>query len=389
MRYLGFLLLRGGMLLGATLAPSLGTAQSVSSTTLVSRGAAVDATFTHVSAARELSRDRVLVLDSGEQRVWLIDLAHRTRTQAGGSGLGALEYDSPTMMIGTGANTVVEDFKGPKMLVFDKTGTPTESFALASTGATRVSRGLLDFRGGDDVGRLYFEVPGVVVEHTGARAVDSAAILRVDRRAPRIDTVTFIHLPAGATKASGGMPGEGLSITTGGDNPFSMHDTWVSAPNGHVAIVHAQPYRVEWVSPDGKRTLGPVIDVERIPVTDADIAEHAKRTGGGVGVGGGLGPRSDAPPTQSARGGRDDWPVTKAPFVHFGALIDPHGNVWVRRMTRAGDPRAPYDVFDGTGQLIGRYTLPDRTRLVGFGAANLFAIHQTDDGERLEIFRVR
>lgn len=361
---------------------------------LTSRGAALDAAFMHVGAVRELPGERALVLDNGEHRVWLIDLAHRSRSPAASSGLGPLEYDSPMALVSTGASTVVEDFKGPKLLVFDKTGMPSESFTLESTGATRVSRALLTFRGGDDAGRLYFEVPGVVIEPTGARGVDSAAILRVDRRASRLDTITFIHLPAGATKASGGRPGEGLSIMTGGDNPFAPHDTWVVAPNGRVAIVHAQPYRVEWISPDGKHALGPVIDVEKIPVTDADIADWLKRTGGGLGAGGGTGAkgeggaRSDAPAGQPARGGRDDWPATKAPFPRAGALVDSRGNVWVRRTTRAGDGHGRYDVFDETGQLIGKYTLPERTRLVGGGATNLFVMRETDDGERLEIFRV-
>lgn len=381
---------RAGIVLG--LASSLPAhrcaAQGVATTTLTSRGVALDAPFTHVGSMRELPGDRALLLDGGDHRVWLIDLAHRTRTPAAPSGLGALEYDSPMVLFGAGATTVVEDFRGQKLLLFDKSGTPFESFTAQSTGATRVSRAPLNFRGADDAGRVYFEVVGIAMEPTGARAVDSAAILRVDRRAPRIDTVAFIHLPPGSTKASGGRPGEGLSIMTGVDNAFVPHDAWVVAPNGRVAIVHAQPYRIESISSDGRRTLGPVVDVEKIAVTDADIAEWLKRTGGGVSARGGSGARGDAPAAQPARGGRDDWPAAKAPFPHGDVLVDPRGNVWVHRATHAGDAHGRYDVFDGAGELIGRYVLPDRTRIVGIGATSVFAMHATDDGEQLELFRL-
>src|SRR6185437_13490315 len=129
---------------------------------------------------------------------------------------------------------------------------------------------------------------------TGAHASDSAAILRVDPRGLHVDTVLFLHLPAGSIRASGGRPGEGMSIMTGADNPFAPHPAWVVAPNGGVAIVHAAPYHVEWIKKDGSHHSGPTIAFEKIAVTDADVSAAPVGLGASIGQvgtrGGGANP---------------------------------------------------------------------------------------------------
>ena len=307
---------------------------------------------------------------------------------AGVSGTGRLEYQQPFVLFGAGQNTIIEDFGKRKFLVFSAAAKPASMIvgdSLLSRASWRVSP---RFGGADDDSRMYFELPAIAFDQTtGARASDSASILRVDPRTSHVDTMAFLHLPAGSTRVSGGRPGEGLSIMTGVENPFAPHPAWVVAPDGGVAIVHAAPYQVEWIEKNGSRRSGPTIDFDKIAVTDADISGTPAGIGASVGIGG-LGARGAGASVPPTRGGRDDWPATKTPFLRGDVRADLRGRVWVHRSTRADDRMARYDVFDRTGRLVARYVLPERTRVVGVGASSVYVARATDDGERLEAFRL-
>jgi len=362
------------------LASSLGAQVRLQSPTMV-----VDAAFNHISGVRELSNGHLLVIDQTDNQVWDVDVSAKTRVLAGASGTGSLEYEKPTVLFVAGQSTIVEDFVR-KFLVFSAGGKPIASIGRDSLFTREMRRLSPRFGGADDDGRLYFELPLITIDaSTGAHASDSSAIVRVDRKEHRVDTLAFLRLPAGSNRASGGRPGEGMSIMTGVDNPFSPHPAWVVSGDDSVAIVNAAPYRVDWIDAKGARRSGPTIAYDKIPVTPADIS--AAPAGLGASSGGGVGIRGTGASVPTS-GGRDDWPSAKSPFVRGDVRIDTRGRVWVRRSSRAGDSTSSYDVFDRSGRVVARYSLPERTRVVAAGPSSVYAVLATDDGERLELFRL-
>jgi hypothetical protein len=78
---------------------------------------------------------------------------------------------------------------------------------------------------------------------------------------------------------------------------------------------------------------------------------------------------ADKPPITSA------WPT---------AIFAPDGMLWIAR-SRAHDDHTPlYDVVAEGRGLVARVTLPDHTRLVGFGRDGLYLAHADGDQEYLE-----
>ena len=151
----------------------------------------------------------------------------------------------------------------------------------------------------------------------------------------------------------------------------SPADGWGVAPDGRVAIVRAEPYRVEWISPDGTVTRGPAIEITPLPMTEADkqaYRERAKARSASVGVAGGSG------------AGADDlgllFAETKAPFNPQDVSVSPDGRVWVMRTQPFGVAEVVYDVFDRTARRADRIQLPAGSRIVGFGGASVLVRHE-------------
>ena len=142
--------------------------------------------------------------------------------------------------------------------------------------------------------------------------------------------------------------------------------------------MHHDPYRAEFIRPDGSRVAGPPIEYDRIRVTDAVKAwwraEQQK-------------PRltlvlSRGASTFSMRPGRfeepDEWPEFLPPFLYGGVSMAPDGRVWVARMT-VGDAAPVYDVIDRTGRVAFRVTLAKRSHVVGFGNGTLYVARMDED----------
>ena len=249
-------------------------------------------------------------------------------------------------------------------------------------------------QGIDQMGRLYYQ--GSSVRFTDGAApmpLDSAPIFRYDRRTARIDTVTWITLPK-STVQSGG-PGTNVSVRINGSNPLAAQRSWAVAPDGRIAVVHGDPYRVDWYSPTKTRNAGPVTPYPRRALGEADkIALQspdcsATISFGGVGAGGGgsargaVQTRTVMTAAAGGRGGppRTDWPEVMPPFApnRFGpARVAPNGELWVPRSRGANDPPT-YDVFDASGKLVSRVAMPKGTRLLGFGAGTVYAFRMDDD----------
>ncbi|HVT38614.1 MAG TPA: hypothetical protein VHE78_06210 [Gemmatimonadaceae bacterium] len=358
-------------------------AQAVRTTLATAVTATITGPFVKITAVRELASGAIIVLDRGDHRVWLADVKRNTRVLIGKPGTAANEYDQPYALLFARESTFVYDFGSRRLLTIDGQGELTTGFDFATVSANAAAFGLPP-RAADDRGHFYLDGPPVVRTAQGMRAADSTPILRAGRLRGKVDTIAFIRVPPGSVKVT--AMGSGTMTTTGGENPFTPSDQWVVAPDGRVALVHAVPYHIEWISAAGARTQGPVIPVEPIHVTEADKAEYARNAAGaGAPSAGVRGPGSDKRTAPDHV--RDDWPAAKPPFLRDAAHADTKGFVWVLRANAAGDGRRRFDVFNALGQLAHRVGMPPGTQVAGFGANTIYAVRTDQDGvQRLEVF---
>jgi len=245
------------VLLGAVLLPTLAAGQQPLA--LSKPDAACAEPFTQIASTRELRDGRVLVLDRRDRLVLLVDLRKGTAQRVGREGTGPGEYTQPGRLFVLPADTTQR-----------RGGIPKWS---------------------DARGRLFTE--GSPYAAGELRAADSTAITRLDRAASKGDTLAWVHLDKETIQVRS-LPGGGASVSNG-VRAFASRDDWVALPDGGVAVVRVLDYRVDWFSAAGERASGPIVKVDRIPVSDADMAQARKelmammraampRNGGGAGA---------------------------------------------------------------------------------------------------------
>ena len=378
--------------------------------------------FTCVSGFRELSDGRVVISDVREKRVEIIDLRRGTTTKVGREGQGPGEWSVPQGMYAlAGDTTLMWDPQNRRFLTIRPDGSVGKEVVVDITGGggTAPAGPVITGGGGggragaafggmamasargpaavDRMGRFYYQGAPVIMGAGGAPvSADSAPIMRYDPRTARLDTVTFLQLPRSNVQTSSDARGGGRSSTSVmimAPNPFTPAASWAVAPDGRIAIVHPDPYRVEWISPTKARSVGPAVPYERLRLTEADKAPpRAPVCPITITMGGGGPPASAAAGTVNqtrviAGGGgpggapRTDWPEVKPPFVagrYGAALVAPNGELWIGR-SRAVDDAPSYDIFDASGKLTARAVLPKGTRVVGFGNGTLYGYRMDDD----------
>ena len=116
-----------------------------------------------------------------------------------------------------------------------------------------VPGGLAAARGTDRHGRFYFE--GNAFDQERGTFIDSVAVVRWNPADGRSDVITrvstggrvILNLPGGAASLA-------RSIT-----PFPHLDAWTVLPDGQVAVVHHDPFRIDIVDAAGGVQRGTVI----------------------------------------------------------------------------------------------------------------------------------
>lgn len=307
--------------------------------------------FTTIVAVRELPDGRVLLTDVDEHQLYLLDRSGQNASQVGRVGSGPGEYGSPTVLLPMpGDSTLLLDRDARRFLMLDPSG------RLASTSPfppelTAIAPFL---RGADLNGRLYFQAkplsdrPGGVV-----------SLLRWDRQAGRIESVATVRLPAPRPVS---LPG-GASMRR--IMPYSSSDDWGIAPSGRVILVRAEPYRIEWVAPDGSVGRGPIISVRPVPVTDADKRANEPK----------------GPPF------RLEYPKAKPAMLAGHTVIDPDGRAIVLRSRAAGASSAQWDVFDPSGKLLGTHQLARSMKILAVTRRFVYVVRtDADDLQWLEAY---
>jgi hypothetical protein len=251
----------------------------------------------------------------------------------------------------------------------------------------------MNIRGADAKGNLYLQGMGIPMGPDGA-AADSVPIMRWDRVSPGVDTVAWLPIPADQRpQISRQGNTTAFTVRIGGSGAWPKQTTWVPAADGSIAIVSPEPYQVTWLR--GKtRAAGPVVPLSQPKVTAADKKDWMERQSrarpmavwlGGPGGGRGGPPPKIEPPKEN----EIEWPATLPAFTGIDAVqVTPEGQVWVQRVKPASDKTPSYDVFDGTGKLVGSVTLRPKSRVAGFGKGTVYVVRTDDDDlQYLERYR--
>lgn len=316
-------------------------------------GTELDADFTTLLSMRELANGRVLLTQRGEPKFVVADFVTRGARPIGRKGKGPGEYElawSVTPL--PNDTTVLCDFSYRwLMLVSDSIvrTVPAHDDAVRSLtyacpdGADAAGRMLSrDFR---LVGTDAFE--------------DSADLTLYDRRRNAKEVITSLRLHAPLTDVPQAVevPGGGVGWRR---VPLDVAEQGLLFPDGWVAVVRLQPYRVDWRSPEGAWVRGRPLPHTPVPFTQRERDFYAR----------GRTYISSAPV----------WPRVVPPYDESGVLhVTPEGMLAINRLPTANNRQGRVDIVDRTGALRAVVMLDERERIIGFGAASVYVVRSDED----------
>lgn len=354
--------------------------------------------FSVISGVRALRDGQVIVSDSKEKTVSLVDFAGAVK-RIGREGRGPGEFLFPNGLAALpGDSSVLWDGGNRRYLIIAPNGTARESVQPLRADGQPGGFGTLAAplpRGVDARGRIYFQGSPFVQRGATPAAADSIPILRFDRGRGRSDTVAFVRPAAGKASIVTSASGQ-VSFRNGMANPLLPMDEWGVLPDGRVAVVRGSDYHVDFYVDRAITASASPAAYERVPIDAAtrsivmekrrqQLTNAIPRTtpSGQVGASGDA--KSDFLDIEP-------WPTHLPPFLQ-GAVITRPGSgrpqIWVLRAKVRDEQPGLYDVFDGSGKLVARVQLPPRTRVAAFDSTMVYAVRTDDDDlQYLQRFRM-
>jgi hypothetical protein len=351
-------MLRTAVALGITaVATAVSFQQNVRDIVLRPADATLDEPFTRIHSIRELANRRVLITDnSSETRLVVADLRTGSVRALGHQGSGPGEYRQATGLLALSHDStlLVDGYQSHRwlLLVNDsivKTLPPDYPAISAVPG---------DVFGVDSSGNVLGLRPGVVAQQlSGEFSRTRHLAVLASRRSGRIDTLFETR-------------GYDQRVRFNRSRTFSAHTVLLGStdeqvqlfPDGWIAIVRVEPYRVDWRSPNGTIRRGPDLAWEAPRSDETEKRAFAERYR-----------------RQNRTAPDFPWAERLAP-IRPGSHGTPEGNILVARSqwSRVTDTR--YDLVDRGGRLISRLALPDSERVVGFGPRNVYVAVTDADG---------
>lgn len=313
--------------------------------------------FSNVTWVRELGDGRVIVSDGREGRIVVADLRAGKVEQISRRGEGPGEYPRalPVWSVGRDSSILIDSPR--RWLMFD--GVRIVATLAPDAAPVAALRGLA--RGADEVGSVYSAafLPGA-----GRPIGDSTALLRVARSTAKVDTLTKLEALVPRRSGAPTSPTFAVALPT-----LDAVDEAVPFADGWVAVVRSEPYRVEWMSPDGRWTRGAPLPFRSIRVDDKEKRAYMTRIASATG-------RTPSPPDSIT-----DWPSTLPPYRSPVALLaSPDGRLLIPRLPTADALETRYDVVNRRGALDGQLVLPSNERVVGFGRSAVYIAVTDNDG---------
>jgi hypothetical protein len=396
-----------------------------------------------LAAVRHLPNGNVLVNDQAGRRLLLLDSTLKRVAVVADSSSGANGYGArPGGLIAyRGDSTLFVDPAALSMLVIDPAGKITRVMAAPRPDDVNfLVGGAFGNPGFDARGRLVYRPfrfnvtpPAAGQPFVPPSPPESAAVIRYDLAARKLDTAGFFKLPkvtmTTSTDANGGMRRQVQM------NPLPIVDDWAVLSDGSIAFVRGQDYHVDFIGPDGARTTGAKIPYEWQRMTDEDKVAFIDSTraavlraraaggtagapggntgfnaapqgmtitiGGPPGGGGGGGgaqvivggppPVGGGPPPAPVFVSPSELPDYKPVFGPGGVRADADAQVWVRTIPTKPTPGgAIYEVIDRSGKVVDRVQVPTGTTIIGFGPGGVVYLGMRDaSGIHLQRARLR
>lgn len=338
--------------------------------------AVIQEAFSRVDGVRELAGGRVVATDQVERLVFLTDFGTGGRQTVGRQGDGPGEYRFPMAPLAGPADAVwLPDATLRRIQVVTPEGRLT---AGPRWPTAEVPGGVGSPRGTDTRGRIYFE--GSSFDADRGAFLDSVAVFRWDPVESRGNVVSRVW--------SGGRVMVGDASLARSITPFPHLDAWAALPDGRVALIHHNPFRIDIVQADGTARRGAPIPHAPVTVSAADRAlfrEHAAAVrSSALRVGGGAGPPGLGPRFEDS-----DFPRTMPPFITAAVRVTPEGEIWIGRSHTATDRTWRYDIFDSEGRLLGAATLRVGSVVAGFGAGTVYLARTDPDDDLVYLERHR
>ncbi len=330
--------------------------------------------FEDVRTVRELANGTVVVTSGRTAAPVVAHLERGVSSAISREGDGPGEFRQPsTIWALLGDSSLVLDLRRWVVLIGDQPTATLRSW-LAGVYPPRI-------RGFDRLGRVlevkpaaYGAQPGTRVAPTHRNATSLVALLH--RRAPvasgeavtgRPDTLVRLRgAYRGVRRIHKSLPGFS-NVTYELVQDLSADDQAVLFQDGWVAIAYADPYRVDWYDPSGRKTTGGPLPFERVPV---DLTQKRAALARSWPSDPNLFKPEDYPP----------WPEVLPPFLVDAILPAPDGSLLIRRTPDAYRPGTRYDIVSRQGVLVGRLLLRANEWIVGFGQASAYVIRETADG---------
>jgi hypothetical protein len=323
----------------------------------------------YVTAAAELPHGRLVVSDHRTPAVVVLDPATGRVTPLGSIGAGPGQYVQPGGLYPAADGSIrLLDRAQARVLVITSAGEFGEPYSIEVKGVRTSSSGDRDVQHLDARGFAYFSDRfGQFLGGGGPQS--TMPLVRFEPVAQAKEVVVELGLPE--TKRLD----HGNGMVTSRGVYGSPADGWGVAPDGRVAVVRGQPYRVDWIAPDGRVTRGPDVPHTPLPMTEADRQAYLARAAGGPSASMGAG-------TARGSGGintgiEPSFADTKAPFNPEDVFVSPDAEVWVQRTQPAGVAAVIYDVFDSRGRRAARLEFPAGSRVIGFGRGSVY-VRETD-----------
>jgi hypothetical protein len=354
--------------------------------------------FTSVNGVRELNDGRVVVIDSRDKIVQVVDFKSGAAVKVGREGSGPGEYAFPMRLVPLpGDSSGVYDMLNSRMLVVLPNGKPGPFVTIEQPQASGPGGGMVRIGGAsprfaDGRGRLYWTGPAFAPGNGDGppKSADSVPVLRYDRGTRKTDTLAWVRVPKNNVQTSGGSGN--MQVRIGVSNPFAPRDEWGVTPDGRVMVLRSPEYRVELYGPTG-RTATNTIAYDRVKVTEKHKEQwresRKQQTSMMVTVNNGQRSVRTGPPPADMPD-PSDWPDVMPPFLENAVFIAPNGMLWIHRTRAANDETPNYDVLDASGKVAMKVELPKGARLVGVGNGVVYATRtDEDDLQYLQRFRVQ
>lgn len=356
--------------LTVVLAAPLGAQRPPVPVTLPAADARLATEFSGVLGVRELSDGRLVVADRIDLGLVVADFRTQTTTPISRKGRGPNEYSMVARLYPIGGDsTIMADLMQRRWLIL--AGDSVAVTVPPDNPTVQLLQGL--FVGADGLGHVvreeYDEAPSAVYASTEK---DSSYLVRYDRATARVDTVArLMRRPTVSTRQTNA---KGEVIMSGSRGlRLRVGEQYLLQPDGWLAVVRINPFRVDWRSPDGRWTKGEPLPIPVLKMTQREKQASLARTARSQ-----SSSSMQLPP--ELRTPDDDWPDVMPPYIQGDLLASPEGHVIIRRQPSADLPGIAYYVVDRRGRLSGILALKDNEKLLAAGAKAIYVLETDDDG---------